>query len=148
MPADHTFPTDRTKLTRLLFPAGVPILWSPTLVFYDEAGRIAGGGDPLCCATWRGSSRRCAPPDDRCHACADRQGPELPLPTRWHRFDRRCLRGESCPRAHDRGTDHRHAALARRHRCGACTSVWAWTAHRSLPVAAGDWEHDDTGTGR
>ena len=40
MPADHSFPTDRTKLTRLLFPAGVPILWSPTLVFYDEAGRI------------------------------------------------------------------------------------------------------------
>src|SRR6516225_4888119 len=43
MPADHTFPTDRTKLTRLLFPAGVPILWSPTLVFYDEAGRIDRG---------------------------------------------------------------------------------------------------------
>jgi len=39
MPADHTFPTDRPTLTRLLFPAGVPILWSPTLVFYDEAGR-------------------------------------------------------------------------------------------------------------
>jgi len=43
MPADHTFPTDRPKLTRLLFPAGVPILWSPTLVFYDEAGRIDRG---------------------------------------------------------------------------------------------------------
>ena len=43
MPADHTFPTDRTTLTRLLFPAGVPILWSPTLVFYDEAGRIDRG---------------------------------------------------------------------------------------------------------
>ena len=41
MPADHTFPTDRTTLT--LFPAGVPILWSPTLVFYDEAGRIDRG---------------------------------------------------------------------------------------------------------
>ena len=40
MPADHNFPADRTTLTRLLFPAGVPILWSPTLVFYDEAGRI------------------------------------------------------------------------------------------------------------
>jgi dihydrodipicolinate synthase/N-acetylneuraminate lyase len=43
MPADHNFPTDRTTLTRLLFPAGVPILWSPTLVFYDEAGRIDRG---------------------------------------------------------------------------------------------------------
>ena len=43
MPADHTFPTDRPTLTRLLFPAGVPILWSPTLVFYDEAGRIDRG---------------------------------------------------------------------------------------------------------
>ena len=43
MPADHTFPTDRPTLTRLLFPAGVPILWSPTPVFYDEAGRIDRG---------------------------------------------------------------------------------------------------------
>src|SRR5262249_6428466 len=43
MPADQSFPTDRMKLTRLLFPAGVPILWSPTLVFYDEAGRIDRG---------------------------------------------------------------------------------------------------------
>ena len=43
MPADHTFPTDRTKLTRLLFPAGVPILWSPTLVFYDETGHLDRG---------------------------------------------------------------------------------------------------------
>ena len=43
MPVDHNFPTDRTTLTRLLFPAGVPILWSPTLVFYDEAGRIDRG---------------------------------------------------------------------------------------------------------
>jgi hypothetical protein len=43
MPADHNFPTDRTTLTRLLFPAGVPILWSPTLVFYEEAGRIDRG---------------------------------------------------------------------------------------------------------
>jgi dihydrodipicolinate synthase/N-acetylneuraminate lyase len=43
MPADHSFPTDRTKLTCLLFPAGVPILWSPTLMFYDEAGRIDRG---------------------------------------------------------------------------------------------------------
>jgi len=43
MPANHTFPTDRPTLTRLLFPAGVPILWSPTLVFYDEAGRIDRG---------------------------------------------------------------------------------------------------------
>ena len=40
MPTDHGFPTDRTTLTGLLFPAGVPMLWSPTLVFYDEAGRI------------------------------------------------------------------------------------------------------------
>jgi dihydrodipicolinate synthase/N-acetylneuraminate lyase len=37
---DHGFPTERAALTRLLFPAGVPTLWSPTLVFYDEAGRI------------------------------------------------------------------------------------------------------------
>src|SRR6185312_13479557 len=109
MPADHNFPTDRTTLTRLLFPAGVPILWSPTLVFYDEAGRIDRGHqlahlafmtphvkgylvpgstgdawemddaealaaleDPLCCATWLGSSGRCPSPDYRCHACADR----------------------------------------------------------------------------
>ena len=43
MPADHTFPTERPTLTRLLFPAGVPILWSPTLMFYDEAGRIDRG---------------------------------------------------------------------------------------------------------
>ena len=43
MPADYTFPTDRPTLARLLFPAGVPILWSPTLVFYDEAGRIDRG---------------------------------------------------------------------------------------------------------
>ena len=40
MPVDHGFPADRAELTRLLFPAGVPLLWSPTLVFYDEDGRI------------------------------------------------------------------------------------------------------------
>ncbi|ACA19905.1 dihydrodipicolinate synthetase [Methylobacterium sp. 4-46] len=40
MPVVHDLPTDRTTLTGLLFPAGVPMLWSPTLVFYDEAGRI------------------------------------------------------------------------------------------------------------
>jgi hypothetical protein len=40
MPIDQSFPADRTALTNLLFPAGVPLLWSPTLVFYDEAGHI------------------------------------------------------------------------------------------------------------
>src|SRR6516165_10602064 len=43
MPADHTFPTDRPTLTRLLFPAGVPILRSLTLMCYDEAGSIDRG---------------------------------------------------------------------------------------------------------
>jgi dihydrodipicolinate synthase/N-acetylneuraminate lyase len=40
MSTDHGFPTDRAALTRLLFPAGIPPLWAPTLVFYDQAGRI------------------------------------------------------------------------------------------------------------
>jgi dihydrodipicolinate synthase/N-acetylneuraminate lyase len=40
MPIDHGFPADRPALTSLLFPAGVPPLWSPTLVFYGEDGRI------------------------------------------------------------------------------------------------------------
>jgi dihydrodipicolinate synthase/N-acetylneuraminate lyase len=40
MSLDHGFPTDRVALTERLFPAGVPLLWSPTLIFYDEAGRI------------------------------------------------------------------------------------------------------------
>ena len=40
MATDHGFPADRAALTRRLFPEGVPALWSPTLVFYDEAGGI------------------------------------------------------------------------------------------------------------
>jgi hypothetical protein len=40
MPIDHSFSADRAALTSLLFPAGVPPLWSPTLVFYGEDGRI------------------------------------------------------------------------------------------------------------
>ena len=40
MSTDHGFPADRAALTSLLFPDGVPLLWAPTLVFYDEAGRI------------------------------------------------------------------------------------------------------------
>ena len=40
MATDHGFAADRTALTRRLFPDGVPALWSPTLVFYDEAGGI------------------------------------------------------------------------------------------------------------
>ena len=40
MPNDDSFPADRPALTKLLFPAGVPLLWSPTLVFYDETGGI------------------------------------------------------------------------------------------------------------
>src|ERR671911_3099764 len=40
MPIDHGFLADRPALTSLLFPAGVPPLWSPTLVFYGEDGRI------------------------------------------------------------------------------------------------------------
>ena len=40
MTTDHGFPADRAALTRRLFPDGVPALWSPTLVFYDEAGNI------------------------------------------------------------------------------------------------------------
>src|SRR5688572_26661683 len=40
MPTDREFPADRATLTKLLFPAGVQSLWSPTLVFYDETGRI------------------------------------------------------------------------------------------------------------
>ena len=40
MPTAHGFAADRAALTRLLFPAGVPPLWSPTLVFYGEDGRI------------------------------------------------------------------------------------------------------------
>ena len=40
MPIDRGFPADRASLTKRLFPAGVPSLWSPTLVFYDAAGRI------------------------------------------------------------------------------------------------------------
>jgi dihydrodipicolinate synthase/N-acetylneuraminate lyase len=36
----HNFPTSRTSLIRSLFPDGVPQLWVPTLVFYDETGRI------------------------------------------------------------------------------------------------------------
>jgi hypothetical protein len=40
MPVVHDFPTSRTSLIRSLFPDGVPQLWVPTLVFYDEAGRI------------------------------------------------------------------------------------------------------------
>ena len=33
-------PTSRSSLIGSLFPGGVPQLWVPTLVFYDEAGRI------------------------------------------------------------------------------------------------------------
>lgn len=40
MSTDHGFPADRAALTSLLFPDGVPLLWAPTLVFYDAAGRI------------------------------------------------------------------------------------------------------------
>jgi dihydrodipicolinate synthase/N-acetylneuraminate lyase len=40
MAIDHDFPTNRSALLRLLFPDGVPQLWVPTLVFYDEAGGI------------------------------------------------------------------------------------------------------------
>lgn len=40
MPDDPGFPSDRAQLTRLLFPDGVPLLWAPTLVFYDESGAI------------------------------------------------------------------------------------------------------------
>ena len=40
MPMNHGFPADRAALTKLLFPADVPPLWSPTLVFYGEDGRI------------------------------------------------------------------------------------------------------------
>lgn len=40
--AGRGFPADRAALARLLFPGGVPSLWSPTLVFYDESGRIDG----------------------------------------------------------------------------------------------------------
>ena len=40
MAIEHDFPTNRTALIRSLFPSGVPQLWVPTLVFYDEAGRI------------------------------------------------------------------------------------------------------------
>ncbi len=40
MTTDHGFPTDRAALTRRLFPEGVPALWSPTLVFYDQGGGI------------------------------------------------------------------------------------------------------------
>src|SRR5437764_14692250 len=40
MAIEHDFPTNRTALMRLLFPDGLPQLWVPTLVFYDEAGRI------------------------------------------------------------------------------------------------------------
>ncbi len=40
MAIEQDFPTNRTALIRSLFPSGVPQLWVPTLVFYDEAGRI------------------------------------------------------------------------------------------------------------
>ncbi len=40
MTPDRGFPADRAALTRQLFPDGVPALWSPTLVFYDQAGGI------------------------------------------------------------------------------------------------------------
>src|SRR4051794_4271108 len=40
---DHGFPAEREALTRRLFPDGVPTLWSPTLTFYDEDGRIDRG---------------------------------------------------------------------------------------------------------
>src|SRR5256886_16988120 len=40
MAIEHDFPTNRTALIRSLFPSGVPQLWVPTLVFYDEAGRV------------------------------------------------------------------------------------------------------------
>jgi dihydrodipicolinate synthase/N-acetylneuraminate lyase len=40
MPPDQAFPTDRAALARQLFPGGIPELWSPTLVFYDEGGGI------------------------------------------------------------------------------------------------------------
>ena len=40
MTTEHGFPADRAARTRRLFPDGVPALWSPTLVFYDEAGNI------------------------------------------------------------------------------------------------------------
>jgi dihydrodipicolinate synthase/N-acetylneuraminate lyase len=40
MPDDHGFPADRAALTRQLFAGGIPELWSPTLVFYDERGGI------------------------------------------------------------------------------------------------------------
>ena len=40
MPDNHGFPTDRAALTGRLFPDGIPELWSPTLVFYDENGAI------------------------------------------------------------------------------------------------------------
>jgi hypothetical protein len=40
MTTDHGFPADCAALTRLLFPDGVLALWSPTLVFYDQAGGI------------------------------------------------------------------------------------------------------------
>ncbi len=41
MAIEQDFPTNRTALIRSLFPSGVPQLWVPTLVFYDEAGRIS-----------------------------------------------------------------------------------------------------------
>src|SRR4029450_4420070 len=40
MPIDRSFSPARAALPSLLFPAGVPPLWSPTLVFYGEDGRI------------------------------------------------------------------------------------------------------------
>lgn len=40
MTDNHGFPTDRAALTGQLFPDGIPELWSPTLVFYDENGAI------------------------------------------------------------------------------------------------------------
>jgi hypothetical protein len=36
--AKRVIKTDHPTLARLLFPASVPILWSSTLVLYDEAG--------------------------------------------------------------------------------------------------------------
>ena len=53
MPIDQSFPANRTALTNLLFPAYVPPLWSPTMVFYDETYHIDRGRQLTHLPSWR-----------------------------------------------------------------------------------------------
>ena len=185
MPADHSLPTDRPTLTRLLFPAGVPILWSPTLVFYAEAGIDRGRqlahlafmtphvkgflvpgstGD-----AWEMDDAEALAALEVAIPFAVQHGLDLlvgvlrPTTDAMHALIDKVL-NDLCRRA---GTHSIADAFAASHVRG--LTIAAPTTDTplsqdaigaalapvfelglpiaSLPVAAGDWEHDDTGTG-